>query len=96
MPKDVQIKVRNTNGVVGMPYTLIQAHFITMCHFQSPNCFILSHFEQFGWTVPILQYENEKYRFFLKKQKNKGGIWKWNTFLMTLTMYKKSLNRTET
>ena len=79
-----------------MPYTLVQAHFVVMCHFQSPNCFIFSHFEQFDSTVPILQHENEKYRFFFSKQKNKGGIWKWNTFLMTLNVYKKSLKRATT
>ena len=72
VPKDVQIKVRNTNGVAGMPYTLIQAHFITMCHFQSPNCFILSHFEQFGSTVSILQHENENHRFFFRKKMRVG------------------------
>ena len=68
MPKDVQIKVRNTNGVADMPYTLIEAHFITICHFQSPNFFILNHFEKFGLTKPILQHENENYRFFFCKK----------------------------
>ena len=69
MPKDVQIKVRNTNGVAGMPYTLIQAHFVVMCHFHSPNCFSLSHLELSGSKIPILQHENEKYRFFFQKEK---------------------------
>ena len=69
MPKDVQIKVRHTNGVAGMPYTLILAHFVVMCHFHNPNCFILSHFELFGSKISFLQHESQKYRFFFKKKK---------------------------
>ena len=70
MPKDVQIKVRTTNGVAGMRYTLIQAHFVVMCHFHSPNSsLILSNFELSGSKIPLLQHENENYRFFFKKKK---------------------------
>ena len=57
-----------------MPYTLVQAHFVVMRHFQSPNCFILSYFAQFGSTVPILQHENENYRFFFEKKKITVGF----------------------
>ena len=87
MSKGLQIKVRNTNSVSGMRYLFFRPDFVVMCHFQTPNCFILSFFEQSGPKVRILQHENENYRFFFQKEKkNKGGIWKWNTFLMTLNM----------
>ena len=69
MPKGLYIKVRNTNGVSGMRYLFCEAHFVVMCHFQTPNCFILSYFEQSGSKVPILQHENENYRNFFSKRK---------------------------
>ena len=68
VPKDVYIKVKKTRSVAGMPYLLVQAHFVVMCHFRSPIYFILSHFEQFGSKVPVLQHENENYLFFSEKK----------------------------
>ena len=69
MPKGLYIKVRNTNGVSGMRYLFFEADFVVMCHFQTPDCFILSYFEQSGSKVPILQHENENYRNFFSKRK---------------------------
>ena len=68
VPKDVYIKVKNTRSVGGMPYLLVQAHFVVMCHLRSPIYFILSHFEQFDSKVPVLQHENENYLLFFRKK----------------------------
>ena len=67
VPKDVYIIDKNTRSVAGMPYLLVQAHFVVMCHFRSPIYLILSHFEQFVSKVPVLQYENENYLFCFRK-----------------------------